>query len=263
LKYRGKVSFSTHDIELCNIPELWKCRECGSRFVQNIVAADTAKKLYSTGQAGDRWPSKTFEEEKTLELVRCITGIAERGGSVLDVGCNTGEFLDFALGYGSVTAGVEFSCASREELRRKGHCVYSALEDVPGKYDVITAFDVVEHLYDVPAFIGSCIEKLSEKGRLVFLTGNIDCVSAKLSGTQWWYAQFPEHVVFPSKRFFFNYSGLRVEEWLSCYPGKWADCPKYKGFISMLNGLLRRGAYTGLPSPFPDHVLIVLRKNYA
>jgi 2-polyprenyl-3-methyl-5-hydroxy-6-metoxy-1,4-benzoquinol methylase len=259
IPYFQPILFSTHEIELERVPELWKCQRCASAFTQNIMDADTARALYSMGQAGERWSSKVFEEEKTASVVHGMAEIFKHGGPVLDIGCNTGELLDFALGFGCATSGVEFSAASLDVLQHKGHQAYSSLEDVPGKYAVITAFDLIEHLYDVPAFLEQCIAKLAKNGRLVLLTGNIDCLSARLSGTQWWYARFPEHIVFPSKKFFSNYSGLRIEKWVSCYAGKWAKYPKYAGLKGMLNGVLRRCAYTGLPSPFPDHSLIVLK----
>jgi SAM-dependent methyltransferase len=260
LSYQGKTTFSSIEIELDCTPELWKCQRCGSAFVQNTIDADTAQALYAMGLAGERWTSKVFDEEKTAKVVCSMATIFQSGGSVLDVGCNTGELLDFALGFGCETSGVEFSSASREILQHKGHLAYSSFENAPGKYDVITAFDVIEHLYDVPAFVEECIEKLDNNGRLVVLTGNIDCMSARLSGAQWWYAQFPEHIVFPSKRFFADCPGLRIEKWLPCYAGKWAEFPKHMGLKSMLNVVFGRHAYTGLPAPFPDHALIVFRK---
>lgn len=260
LNYREKINFSTVEVELNSIPELWKCQRCRSGFVQNIVDADTARKLYSMSQAGERWLSKAFDEEKAVEVVHCMADIFKCAGAVLDVGCNTGELLDFALGFGCETSGVEFSSASREVLQHKDHLAYSSLENAPGKYDVITAFDVVEHLYDIPAFVEDCIKKLAANGRLVMLTGNIDCLSARLSRAQWWYAQFPEHIVFPSKRFFSDCPGLRIEKWLLCYAGKWAEFPKHMVLKGMLSGVFGKHAYTGLPTPFPDHALIVFRK---
>lgn len=260
LKYGGGAQFSSVEIDLDCTPELWKCRRCDSAFVQNSVDADMARTLYSMGKAGERWLSRAFDEEKTSGVVHVMAEIFKTGGSVLDVGCNTGELLDFSLGFGCETSGVEFSSASREVIHRKGHRAYSALEDTPGGYDIITAFDIVEHLYDIPAFMESCMKKLAQKGRLIVMTGNVDCLSAKLTGARWWYAQFPEHIVFPSKRYFSNYVDLKIEKWIPSYASKYFECSIYSAYKEMLNSLLRGFAYTGLPSPVPDHALIIFRK---
>ncbi len=260
LVYSGKLNYSSVEIDLNSIPELWECQRCRSAFVQNIVDAETARSLYSRAQADARWPSTDFDKTKTDDVVQLVADIFKSGGSVLDVGCNTGELLDFARGFGCETSGVEYSSASRATLRSKGHQAYSLLEETPGGFDVITAFDVVEHLYDVPAFLLDCIKKLAGNGRVVVMTGNIDCLSAKLSGPRWWYAQFPEHIVFPSKRYFSEYSGLIIEKWIQSYAARSFEYSLYKKFMGVLSCVLHRRAFTGLPSLVPDHTLMVLRK---
>lgn len=260
LWYGEKINFSTHNIELSHTPEMWKCQRCRSAFVQNTVDADTAKMLYSTGQAGDRWSRVAFDENKTHEVIEHMTAIFKNKGTVLDVGCNTGELLDFAHNFGCKTSGVEFSSTSRGILGEKGHRHYATLGETPGEYDVITAFDLVEHLYDVSAFLKSCREKLSAKGRLVILTGNINSLSAAMAGARWWYARYPEHIVFPSKKYFKESSRLSIEKWIWTYAAKGYKYPIKRVLSEVRNSVLRRQTYTGLPSIGPDHVLAILKK---
>ena len=260
LSYQEKINFSTHEVKLNYTPEMWRCQQCLSFFVQNTVDSETAKMLYSTGQAGDRWSAIAFEQSKTRNVIEGMAAIFKNKGSVLDVGCNTGELLDFAQSFGCKTSGVEFSSASREMLTGKGHSAYSTFEETPGGYDVIAAFDLVEHLYDVPAFLKGCREKLAEKGRLVILTGNIGSLSATLAGTRWWYAQYPEHIIFPSYKYLSEYSGMKIEKWIPTYASKGYQRPFYKIVWGVLKGILQGRTYTGLPSVGPDHVLVVLSK---
>lgn len=260
VSYASPILFSTTRITISSRPELWGCRDCQSCFVQNTVDADTAKLLYSTGQSGDRWSKVAFDQSKTSEVIEHMIAIFKDKGNVLDVGCNTGELLDFAQKLGCKTSGVEFSSASREILSEKGHRPYATLEESAGEYDVITAFDLVEHLYDVSAFLKSCREKLSATGILVILTGNINSLSARLSGSRWWYAQYPEHIVFPSKKYFRENSGYRIEKWIWTYASIGYKFPIKRIWSEILNCVLRRQAYTGLPSIGPDHALITLKK---
>ena len=260
LGYRGKVKFSTNQIELNYLPELWKCQDCLSCFVQYTVDSDTAKMLYSIGQGGERWSTVAFDQNKTHNVIDSMEAIFKNKPTVLDVGCNTGELLDFAKSYGCDTSGIEYSSTSREILVDKNHNAYSAFEEVPGKYDVITAFDLVEHLYDVPTFLKGCLEKLNEKGKLVILTGNICSLSAVLASNRWWYAQYPEHIVFPSKKYFTEYSGLRIEKWIPTYASVGYQNSIYNISRGIFKNLLLGINYTGLPSLGSDHILVVLSK---
>jgi cyclopropane fatty-acyl-phospholipid synthase-like methyltransferase len=145
-------------------------------------------------------------------------------------------------------------------LREKGHKPYASLEETPGGYDIITAFDLIEHLYAVPEFLKNCREKLSAKGRLVILTGNIGSFSAVMAGSHWWYAQYPEHIVFPSKKFFKENSGYGIERWILTYASKGYKFPLSRQWLGIQNTILRRQTFSGLPSIGPDHVLAVLKK---
>lgn len=260
LNYQDGIKFSSREIELVHLPELWKCGQCQSGFVQHTVDEETARMLYSTGQAGERWSTVPFEQNKVRNVIDTMTSIFKDKGDVLDIGCNTGELLDFAQSFGCRTSGVEYSAASREKLAGKGHHAYASFEDVPGSYDVIMAFDLIEHLYDVPAFLKGCREKLAENGRLVILTGSIDSLSSRLAGAHWWYAQYPEHIIFPSRKYFSRYSGMKIAKWTSTYASKGYQNSIVKIVWGVLKGMLRGRTYTGLPSLGPDHVLLVLSK---
>jgi len=253
------VIFSTNEVELNLIPELWKCHNCASWFAQNIFSAEQAKGLYSTGDAGERWSRELFELQKHRNILDTLESISGNGVKLLDVGCNTGELLDFAKDRGCFTSGVEFSSASRKALCEKGHQGYASMEDVNEQFDVITAFDLVEHLYDIPKFFSECERLLNDNGKLIILTGNISSISARLCKENWWYLKYPEHIVFPSRKFYQRFSGFHLEQWIPTYASKGYQCP-VRHVISGFVKQFFEGGYTGLPSLGPDHVLAVLRK---
>ncbi len=257
-----KSLFSSYRVSLIFSSEIWKCCTCKSGFKQNIVDAKTAINLYSQGFSDARWSSKTFEEVKTPEVLELVSRVSQHASNILDVGCNTGELLDFLKKDGCITHGVEPSETSRSLLTSKGHIAYASINECKEVYDVIYAFDLVEHLHDLPGFLFWARDKLVSNGRLVILTGNINSISARLSGSSWWYSSYPEHIVFPSKSYFRNHSGYRSEAFVCSYASKGYRQPFHRIVLSIIKLLLKRRKYIGLPSCGPDHMLIVLVKQF-
>ena len=258
--YGKSILFSTEEIELDNIPELWQCQNCHSNFIQNVVPEIQAIELYSRGSSSTKWSREPWHVAKPIEQLECLKRYFTKGKKVLDFGCNTGELLDFAQSLGCETTGVEFSLSSHSFLKEKKHRVYSSFPDDGQKFDVITAFDVIEHLYDVPSFLEECKSRLEVDGTLILLTGNADCLSARICQEDWWYFQFPEHIVFPSREYFVRYSGLRLVEWIHTYATVNFKRSLFSKLVSLTYHTLRR-SYRGLPSIFSDHVLVILKKE--
>jgi len=258
--------YSSLSIQLNYRSELWHCQACQSGFIQNAIPQNDSISLYQQGNFDERDKSQPFEVAKTLKVVTELTKILSAFAvpRVLDIGCNTGEFLDFAKAKGGQTAGVEYSTATQQIIEGKGHTYYPSLDctdlaDKQATFDVITAFDLVEHLYDIPAFLTKCYDLLTVGGYLVILTGSIDSWPARIASCRWWYASYPEHIVFPSRRYFTSLANLRLVKWVDTFAA-----PKYIHPIStIIKPILRRilkKTYNGEPSVLFDHALIFLRK---
>ncbi len=261
LDYRGRARFSTCDVELSRVPELWRCRACGSGFVQNALDEATARRLYTAGEAGDRWSTQPFARNKTRRVVQTLQSLFRPGARLLDVGANTGELLDFARQAGCETAGLEYSESSRAVLRDKGHAAHASFGEADAGYDIITAFDLIEHLYDVPGFLQTCHDRLAPGGRLVLLTGDIHAPSARLAARHWWYVQYPEHIVFPSRAHLGGLPQFRLEALHRTYASVGYQRPALLGVAQLLRKRLQGRHYNGLPSLGPDHMLVILHKK--
>jgi len=241
---------------------------CLSSFKQKVVVEPEAQTLYSYNSS-NRWESKDFETEKTSDVILKIKDYLKKDKKVLDIGCNTGELLDYCKKYGAKTFGIEYSKKSKDVCIKKGHKIYKDIDDIKEDvFDLIFAFDLVEHLYDVGKFFKKVNTLLRSDGKLIILTGNPNCLSAKLAGKRWWYSLFPEHVVFPSKEFFNNFCLINLEKYIPVFNSKFfaqqylfsVDSLIYKKIMN-LAGQILRGAYTGLPSINRDHALIILSKK--
>ena len=95
-----------------------------------------------------------------------------RDGKLLEVGCGTGHNLPMLSAFGMVDA-IEIDEAARALAeKRLGRTIHgSRLPELPGiaegHYDLIGAFDVIEHVDDDHAAVASLAKRLKPGGKLV------------------------------------------------------------------------------------------------
>ena len=81
-----------------------------------------------------------------------LVGLTKSTGSLFDLGCSNGLFLDLAKSYGCTDlAGVELTSEYAEVCRQKGYNTYNIdFLDIEfkadQKYDIVTAWAVLEHI---------------------------------------------------------------------------------------------------------------------
>jgi SAM-dependent methyltransferase len=152
----------TPEREVC----LGQCCSCGFQFFDPSLAGGAAfyeclsrrASYYSAVNADFR---RTAAFAKKHNLTR-----------VLDVGCGEGCFLDLLKAAGHQTHGIELNSKAARRCMEAGHRVFSKLqqeltvEEAGGSFDLVTAFQVVEHLAEPVRFI-------SDASRLTRLGGFI------------------------------------------------------------------------------------------
>jgi SAM-dependent methyltransferase len=111
-----------------------------------------------------------------LDLIEAHGEGAGRG-SLLDVGCATGSFLRVAQAKGWRCSGVEVSAFAAAEARERTGCdvFCGKLEDAPfdgGSFDVITMWDLLEHLPDPLDGLERARRLLKPSGLLLVNTPN-------------------------------------------------------------------------------------------
>ncbi|MDF1584667.1 MAG: class I SAM-dependent methyltransferase [Methyloprofundus sp.] len=266
INYPEDNFFSTTSVRLEKLSFLMKCGFCKSKFVRNRIPEKVAYNLYKNSSSNKRWSNEEpVGQTKNVEIIYTLMAFFSENKKVVDVGCNTGLLLDLAKKNGSKTIGIELSDESKKILLSKGHEVFESLDSInDSSVDVITAFDLVEHLYDVNGFIENCYTKLVKGGVLIILTGNPTCLSSKLTGSGWWYSSYPEHVVFPSKHYYNSLKGFKLFSYLNTYASQGYKVSKRQIFLfiikSLLKSIINKFQYNGLPSLGPDHHLVVLKK---
>jgi len=119
---------------------------------------------------------------------------------ILDIGCAAGFALEVLAEQGYEVRGVEISARmAAESARRLGaEKVHQGplTDDVfPGEtFDIVTLWDVIEHVEDPVALLRQVRERLRPEGILLIETQNVASLFARLLGVNWQHYKFQEHL---------------------------------------------------------------------
>jgi SAM-dependent methyltransferase len=168
-------------------PRAARCSACDLVFIDPLPASAVSPKSYA---ASYYEPWRTREERPRRALwVRRLRLVEERTGgpcALLDVGCGDGHFLQLARERGFAVEGIEFSPeGARLAAGRLGRPV--AVGDLardhllPGPFDALTLWHVLEHLPDAAAMLRAARERLRPGGLLVVAVPNLDNLPMRLA----------------------------------------------------------------------------------
>jgi 2-polyprenyl-3-methyl-5-hydroxy-6-metoxy-1,4-benzoquinol methylase len=163
----------------------YKCSDCTMVYLNPMMNEQATIDYYTnlnTGQ-GDvvASDSKFYTEIYSMGL----DSIQEykSSGKILDIGCSTGFFLDIAKNRGWETVGIELGIEEASKAQLKGHVVHKeTIEKIPESemFDVVTMWDVLEHIPDGIDQLKKINQHLNNKGILFFQIPNSDALAAKI-----------------------------------------------------------------------------------
>lgn len=112
------------------------------------------------------------------------------GRRLCDLGCGDGQFLALAKQRGWDASGVEMNPAAAERAEERGATIYRGLvEEVRGvpaaSFDLVTAWDSIEHTPDPIAFLCRARDLLRADGLLAVTTLNVDSAVARAFRDRW------------------------------------------------------------------------------
>lgn len=181
-----------------------RCSACNTLFIEE-PPLDTAY-LYDQSYffGGDIGGYGSYDEEKeamrgTFET--CLDRIATYvpTGTLFDVGAATGYFLALAQKRGYRVSGIDISAAAAAEAQKKGIRVeVGKIEDTTqdmASVDVLTMFDVLEHVAHPDAFLKHATKLLKPGGIVMGCTPDSMSFTARLLGKRWHLLFPPEHLV--------------------------------------------------------------------
>lgn len=179
-----------------------ECNSCRLVYVSEVLDAEHYIETYQQeefqeimaklGHTSHEYRVERFGNER----IEKITSYLEKDGPVrhLDIGCSTGFVVEAATNYGWLSDGVELNPAAVQFARNRGLRVnQKSLEDhnVEYLYDVITLYDVLEHLINPKQIINLVKTKLNKSGLVHIYVPNLNCMSYKLTGKD-------AHFIWPS-----------------------------------------------------------------
>ncbi len=139
-------------------------------------------------------------------------------GSLLDVGCASGAFLRTMRDSGWQIQGVDPAASQYLRAQRtlgENACLQQCVlqeAHLPTKFDLVTMWDVLEHVVDPVKFLSLAASHLKDGGYLMLNVPRIDSIAARILGSRW-PVLLAEHLCYftvPSLRICGEASGLEL-----------------------------------------------------
>ncbi len=192
---------TAHELDV----ELFRCTSPGYGNHAQIVQCDHCGLVY----ANPRWTTEELEaayvavedetyvserEGRELSFRKHLSSLEKytgpgNGRSLLDIGAYIGVFVEVAAAAGWEAYGIEPSSWAVSQAIKRGLRVYQGTQDaqeiIGQQFDVVTMWDVIEHVADPASELRKSYNLLKPGGWLSVHTMNIESVTARLLGRRW------------------------------------------------------------------------------
>ena len=183
-----------------------QCRDCSFVYVNPRIKTEELYRIYSSDyfnntqfgyenyELNARLRVMTFEKWYSL----IVPFLGPKKEKALDIGCAAGDFIEVLMRNGwKDLEGIELDTTMIDKLRKKNIAVSTTpIEkiEVKKKYDLITLFDVVEHLPGLSEAIQKLHDILEEDGIIALITPDYSSTQRKLFGKRWFQYKPYEHI---------------------------------------------------------------------
>jgi SAM-dependent methyltransferase len=181
-----------------------KCSQCGLIYVNPRPCPADLPSYYpqryeAYQRLGAMTPVARLRRRHALGIQRHFIGRYHQSGRLLDVGCGTGAFLKEMQVHGWEVQGVEVNerataVAQEEYNLRIFNGPLTAFQAGEAAFDVVTLWDVLEHLPAPRASLKKINHLLTEGGHVVFSVPNLRSFDARLFGHCWIGWDAPRHL---------------------------------------------------------------------
>lgn len=196
--------------------QIVKCSVCGLIFVNPRMKQKFVWQGYSDAvdtKYATQGESRLVTFKQSLKM---IEQYVPKKGKLLDVGCAAGFFLKVAKDAGWQVSGIEPNRAlAKWGAKKYGVSIFSKdfLETKfkDKSFDVVTFWDVLEHVTDPRAYLKEAVRILKPGGFIFVNYPDMGSVYSKIFKQKWWFIS-PVHLYYFDKRTlgqFFDQEGLK------------------------------------------------------
>ncbi|MBK8521368.1 MAG: class I SAM-dependent methyltransferase [Chitinophagaceae bacterium] len=191
-----------------NIFSIWHCNACTARFTQDVPGQEAIGAYYASENYISHSDTKKgiinslyhMVRKRTLgakrKLVINETGITK--GTILDIGCGTGAFLNTMQEAGWNITGLEPDTVARAKAAELYHIQPQEpgrlLELAPASFNAITMWHVLEHVHELHAYIKQIEKLLSPGGKAFIAVPNYTSKDAAIYAAHWAAYDVPRHL---------------------------------------------------------------------
>lgn len=177
---------------------LARCRSCRFVFARLRPSEQAVQERYES--YGRRDFESPITRQRYLKLLSSFETYRRRN-VLLDVGCGVGHFLAVARELGWQVSGTEITDEAISICRSRGIQMARGMGDLPsGSVDVVTCFEVLEHLEDPRSELAEVRRVLRAGGVVYCTTPNFDSLARHVLGPRWNIIDYPEHLSYFNER---------------------------------------------------------------
>jgi SAM-dependent methyltransferase len=191
---------------------------------QKFISTYYSKGFFTGGKLYRAYADYVGDKPTILKNMRKYLTVIKKykkSGTLLDLGCAMGFLIQEADKWKFESFGVDISSYAVEiaqKLVGKNKVTLGKVEELDklalqfdktnlGKFDIITMFDLIEHLENPRIVLQKITKVLKDNGLIVIQTGDAGSMWTKFMGKNWHFFAPPQH--------FFFYSKNNIKELLS------------------------------------------------
>ncbi|HSF46539.1 MAG TPA: class I SAM-dependent methyltransferase, partial [Chitinophagaceae bacterium] len=185
---------------------IWECEHCTFRFTQDVPDADAIAPYYKSEEYISHTETRKgfinsayhavrkFTLQQKRKLVSQVTGLNK--GTILDIGCGTGAFLEVMQSAGWKVKGLEPDDSARKIATDRGVPAFPSGElfSLNEHFNCITMWHVLEHVHDLHRYVEQMKSILEPGGVILVAVPNYTSEDASTYGPFWAAYDVPRHL---------------------------------------------------------------------
>lgn len=186
-----------------------RCNNCEICYRYNMPSVEELNEIYFSCYSKNNIlagsTSMSSGNKSLANQVAFISRLIKAPAKILDFGAGTGELIKILSDEGYIVRGCEFSKNARNKAKNSlGFDLYSSVEGIQEKFDLIVGIEVIEHLLEPQNIMIKLYDLLEDHGAIYITTPNTNGIQARVRKSHWREAIKPFHLVL------FNYKSIKI-----------------------------------------------------